>query len=66
MIILSEYEAFSRIRDGLALAKDGARMIAAHRPDQSHQWEKMAQVYEVSMQAVWKLMEESIQKGPKN
>lgn len=65
MIILSEYDAFSRIRDGLKMAADGAKMVAAHRPDQAAQWNKMAQVYEVSMQACWQLMHEAAAKGAK-
>lgn len=60
MIILTEYEAFGRLRDGLAMAKDAANMIALHRPEQAAQWTKMAQVYEVSMQSCMKLLEESM------
>lgn len=65
MIILTEHAAFERLRDGLKMAQDGAKMIAVHRPDQAHQWNKMADVYAVSMQAVWKLMEEAASKGLK-
>lgn len=60
MIILSEADAFIRLREGLAMAKDGAQMLAAHRPDQAHMWNKMAETYEICMQSCWKLMEESI------
>lgn len=66
MIILSEHDAFTRIREGLAQARDGAKMMAAHRPDQAHQWEKMAQTYEVCGQAVWKLLEESVARQVKS
>jgi len=38
MIILGEYEAFQRLTNGLKMAKDGAVMMAAHRPDQAQQW----------------------------
>ncbi len=65
MIILGEYEAFQRLTNGLSMAKDGAVMMAAHRPDQAHQWNKMAEVYAVSMEAVYKLAEESVAKGTK-
>lgn len=47
------------------MAQDGARMIAAHRPDQAQQWNKMAEVYQVCMNSVWKLMEESVLKATK-
>lgn len=60
MIILSEYEAFGRLRDGLAMAKDGALSLARHRPEQATQWTKMAETYEVGMQACMQLLRESI------
>lgn len=62
MIILSEHDAFSRLAEGLRMAKDGALMMAAHQPDKAHMWTKMAQVYEVSMQSVYKLSEEAAAK----
>lgn len=62
MIILTEHEAFQRIADGLKMARDGAKMMAAHRPDQAQQWNKMAEVYMVSMSAVYKLSEEAAMK----
>jgi hypothetical protein len=64
-MILSEYDAFQRLADGLRMAQDGARMMAANRPDQAAQWNKMAQVYTVSIEAVYKLAEESVAKGTK-
>lgn len=63
MIILTEYEAFGRLRDGLAMAKDGALSLARHRPDQAAQWNKMAQVYQVSMDACMQLLRESLAKN---
>ena len=65
MIILGEYDAFQRLTNGLKMAKDGAQMMAAHRPDQAAQWNKMAQVYAVCMESVYKLSEESALKGTK-
>ena len=58
MIILSEYDAFQRITDGLASAADGARMMAKHQPEHGHKWAKMAEVYDVCRQSVFKLAEE--------
>lgn len=62
-ISLSEYDSFKRIADGLALARDGARMMAQHQPEHAREWLKMADVYTVSMQACYKLAEESVAKG---
>lgn len=59
MIILSEYDAFERLTQGLRMAQDGARMMAAHQNDKAHMWNKMAEVYAVSIQAVYKLSEEA-------
>lgn len=66
MIILSEYDAFQRIINGLKLAKDGARMMAAHQPDKGFMWEKMAETYEVCIQSVYKLSEEAASKVVKS
>lgn len=62
MIILSEYDAFKRITDGLGLAKDGARMMAGHQPDKAFMWMKMVETYEVCIQSVYKLSEEAASK----
>lgn len=62
MIILSEFDAFQRMVNGLAMAKDGAKMLAAHQPEKAHMWMKMSEVYDVSIQAVYKLSEESASK----
>lgn len=62
MIILSEHDAFQRIAQGLAMAQDGAKMMAAHQPEKAHMWVKMAEVYAVSMQSIYKLSEESVSK----
>lgn len=62
MLILDEYSAFQRLINGLKLAKDGARMMAAHQPDKSFMWEKMAETYEVCIQSVYKLSEEAASK----
>lgn len=63
MIIIPEYDAFQRLSDGLDMAADGARLMAQHRPDQAAKWLKMAEVYLVCKQSVWKLAEESALKG---
>lgn len=65
MIILSEYDAFQRLINGLAMAKDGARMMAAHQPDKGFMWMKMAETYEVCIQSVYKLSEEAASKVTK-
>lgn len=65
MIILSEYDAFKRLTDGIAMAKDGARMMAAHQPDKAFMWEKMVETYEVCIQSVYKLSEEAVSKVTK-
>lgn len=65
MIILSEFDAFQRMVNGLAMAKDGAKMLAAHQPEKAHMWTKMAETYDVSIQAVYKLSEESASKAVK-
>lgn len=62
MIILSEYDAFQRLINGLKLAKDGARMMSHHQPDKGFMWEKMAETYEVCIQSVYKLSEEAASK----
>jgi len=62
MILLTEHEAFRRIADGLKMAEDGAKMMAMHRPDQGQQWMKMAQVYQISQQAVYQLSAEAASK----
>ena len=62
MIILSEYDAFQRLINGLAMSKDGAQMMAAHQPDKAHMWAKMAETYEVCIQSVYKLSEEAATK----
>lgn len=62
MIILSEYDAFQRLINGLKLAKDGARMMAIHQSDKAHMWDKMAEVYEVSIQSVYRLSKEAASK----
>lgn len=62
MIILSEYDAFERLTSGLKMAQDGAKMMAAHQPDKAHMWNKMAEVYAVCIQSVYKLSEEAASK----
>lgn len=62
MIILSEYDAFERLTQGLKMAQDGARMMAAHQPDKGFMWEKMAETYGVCIQSVYKLSEEAASK----
>ncbi len=59
MIILGEYDAFARLTNGLKMAQDGAKMMAAHQPDKAHMWNKMAETYAVCIQSVFKLSEES-------
>lgn len=66
MIILPEHDAFQRLAEGLRMAKDGAKMMAAHQPDKAYMWNKMAEVYEVSMQSVYKLSEEAAAKVMKS
>jgi serine protease inhibitor len=66
MIILSEHDAFQRIAQGLAMAKDGAQMMAAHQPEKAFGWQKMAQVFEVCTQSVNKLSEEAASKVMKS
>jgi hypothetical protein len=65
MLILSEYDAMSRIIEGLELARDGARMMGAHQPDKAHQWDKLAAGYEVARELAYKLSEESARKAIK-
>jgi len=62
VIIFTEYDAMARIIEGLAQARDGARMMAAHQPEKAHQWDKMAAAYEVSRELAYKLSEESARK----
>lgn len=66
MIILSEYDAFQRIINGLKLAKDGALMMSRHQPDKGFMWEKMAETYGVCIQSVYKLSEEAASKVVKS
>jgi hypothetical protein len=61
-ILKSEYEAFSRLADGLAQAADGARLMARYQPDKGHMWQKMAETIEVCKTSVYKLSEESVMK----
>ena len=65
MIILSEYDAFQRLINGLAMAKDGATMMSAHQTDKGFMWLKMAETYEVCIQSVYKLSEEAASKVTK-
>ena len=62
-IILSEYDAFARLSEGMSMAADGARMMAHHQPDKAHMWNKMAETYSVAVQAIYKLSEESALKA---
>lgn len=66
MIILSEYDAFQRLINGLKLAQDGARMMGYHQPDKGFMWEKCAEVYGVCIQSVYKLSEEAASKVVKS
>lgn len=59
MIILSEYDAFQRLINGLRMAQDGAKMMSAHQPDKGFMWLKMAETYEVCIKSVYKLSEEA-------
>lgn len=43
---VSEYESFQRLQNGLAEAASAARELAIFRSDQSHEWEKMASLYD--------------------
>lgn len=62
MIILDEYSAFQRLISGLRMAQDGAKMMSVHQSDKAYMWDKMAEVYAVSIQAVYKLSEEAASK----
>lgn len=62
MLIKSEHDAMQSIIEGLSIARDGARMMAAHQPDKAQAWEKMAAAYEVSREIAYKLSEESARK----
>ena len=62
-IILSEYDAFARLSEGMSMAADGARMMAVHQSDKAHMWLKMADTYEVAVKAIYKLSEESALKS---
>lgn len=62
MLILDEYSAMQRIIEGLSLARDGARMMAAHQPDKAHMWDKAAAGYEVARQIAYKISEDSAAK----
>ena len=62
-IILSEYDAFARLSEGMSMAADGARMMAVHQNDKAHMWLKMADTYEVAVKAIYKLSEESALKS---
>lgn len=58
-IILSEHDCMLRITSGLATAADGAKMMAAHRPDQSYMWLKLSEAFRLNEAAAWKLAEEA-------
>ena len=62
MIISSEFDSFQRIAEGLRQAEEGAKQMSRHRPDQKKLWLKMAEVYKVSLNAIYKLAEESVVK----
>lgn len=62
LLILSEHEAMERLLEGLSLARDSARMLAAHQPDKAQGWDKMAAAFEVSREIAYKLSEESARK----
>jgi hypothetical protein len=57
-IILSEQDAFNRCAEGLKMAADGARMLAIHQSDKAFMWQKMAEVYEVAVQSLYRLSAE--------
>lgn len=61
-----EHQAFARLQDALAAASSAALVVAAHRPDQSQQWEKVAEAIQVCSMTVYKLAEESVLKTLKN
>lgn len=60
MIISSEYDSFQRIAEGLKQAQQGAKEMARHRPDQAYMWEKLAEVFGVNVNTVYKLAEEGL------
>lgn len=59
MIILSEYDAFKKITEGLSQAAEGADLMATHRPDVGHMWAKMAETFRVCRESAYKLSEEA-------
>lgn len=58
---LKEYEAFQRLTDGAQQAIDGARLMAACRPDQAYAWEKIAEAWGVTKEACYRLAGERAQ-----
>jgi len=60
MILSNEYDSFQLIAESLGRAADGARAMARHRPDQSNEWNKLAEVFGVVRNSVYKLAEEGL------
>jgi hypothetical protein len=60
MILSSEYDAFQALAEHLARAAEASKSLARHRPDQSGEWNKMAEVLGVCRNSVYKLAEEGL------
>lgn len=66
LILTNEYDSFQALAESLGHAADAAKAMARHRPDQSGQWNKMAEVLGVCRQSVYKLAEEGLARTVKS
>lgn len=64
--MISEYDAFKSLTDGLGQAADAAKALAYWRPDQRNMWEKLAQAFKVNQEAAFRLAGEgAVQSKPR-